>query len=499
MSKKKNKLKIVVDPQADMLVRFKSLLSADDFSRLLIELQNPLSPCLRWNPLKTSPDNSFPDWVKRYDWQYEPVPFCPNGFWIKHSVNPISKTVEHSLGHYYIQDAASMLPVELFHFDDTQEPLILDMAASPGGKTTHIISRTMDKGLVIANDSSRDRLTALRLVLQNWGASHAAISNYPGEYFGKWFPETFDFVLLDAPCSMQGLRETDAHALKPITQKEIDSLARRQTHLLESAISALKVGGQVVYSTCTLTPEENEGVLDSILKLFGSAIQIASADEILHQPAAGLTSYGNQSFDPQVRNAIRLWPFNFSTAGFFAASIRKVGAVPNNPKTAPDRPLSQAGWFMLENSDRKKLLNWVDQTYGISLEQILLENKLQIWRFNNSCHLIPEKFLTLFSNFPVQSLGLPLCEIFSEEYVLTHEFVTRFGTYATKNIYSLKEDQFWTWMRGEDLTISEQSNYESSILIIKDGLERVFGIGKLTNKRLRNMMPKRVLVNSVQV
>ena len=496
MSKKKNKPNKVVDPQADMLVRFKSLLSPDDFSRLLIELQNPLSPCLRWNPLKTSPDNSFLNWVKRYDWQYEPVPFCPNGYWIKNASNPISKTVEHSLGHYYIQDAASMLPVELFHFDDTQEPLILDMAASPGGKTTHIISRTMDKGLVIANDSSRDRLTALRLVLQNWGASHAAISNYPGEYFGKWFPETFDYVLLDAPCSMQGLRETDAHALKPITQKEIDSLARRQINLLESAISALKVGGQVVYSTCTLTPEENEGVLDNILKLYGSAIQIETADEILHKSAAGITFYGELAFDPQVRNAVRLWPFNFGTAGFFAASIRKISTVPNKPKTAPDRPLSQAGWFMLDNSERKKLLNWVDQIYGIDLDQIMLENKLQIWQFKDSLHLFPEKFIKMFPNFPVQSLGIPLCEIFAEEYVLSHEFVTRFGKQAIKNVHFLKEDQLWSWMRGEDLTMPEQSDNISSTLIIKDDLERVFGIGKLTNNRLRNMLPKRVMIHS---
>ncbi len=93
---------------------------------------------------------------------------------------------------------------------------------------------------------------------------------------------------------------------------------------------------------------------------------------------------------------------------------------------------------MLDNTDRKKLVNWVDQTYGITLDQIMDENKLQIWRFNNSCHLFPESFMTLFSNFPVQSLGIPLCEIFAEEYVLTHEFVTRFGKQATKNVFYIE-------------------------------------------------------------
>jgi NOL1/NOP2/fmu family ribosome biogenesis protein len=170
--------------------------------------------------------------------------------------------------------------------------------------------------------------------------------------------------------------------------------------------------------------------------------------------------------------------------------------VPNKPKTAPDRPLSQAGWFLLDSSDRKKLLNWVFQIYGIDLDQIINENKLQIWQFKDSLHLFPEKFITMFPNFPVQSLGIPLCEIFAEEYILAHEFVTRFGKQATKNVIILKEDQLWSWMRGEDLTIPEQSDNVSSTLIIKDDLERVFGIGKLTNNRLRNMLPKRVMIHS---
>ena len=102
-----------------------------------------------------------------------------------------------------------MMPVELFNFDDVKNPLILDMAASPGGKTTHLVSRSADQGLVIANDSSRDRITALRLVMQSWGAVNIAATQYPGEKYGAWFPETFDRVLLDAPCSMQGLRDTE--------------------------------------------------------------------------------------------------------------------------------------------------------------------------------------------------------------------------------------------------------------------------------------------------
>lgn len=388
-----------------------------------------------------------------------------------------------------------MLPVELFQFEEGNQPLILDMAASPGGKTNHLVSRTMDQGLVIANDSSRDRLTALRLVLQNWGACKTAMTNYPGEYFGKWFPEVFDFVLLDAPCSMQGLRETDAHSLKPITQKEIETLARRQTHLLESAIAALKVGGQVVYSTCTLTTEENEGVLNAVLERFGSAIQIESVDDILTSPAPGITSYDGHHFDPQVSRSARLWPTNYGTAGFFAARIRKLNYVNHQHKSAPDRPLAQVGWSEIDQTTRKKIIESMMQIYGFPLSQILNENKLQIWQYKNSLHLFPVRFIEQFSNLPVQSLGLPLCELQGDEIILSHEFVTRFGRLAESNLFSLDEEQLWSWMRGEDLVVSQQPENRYPVWIIKDNLQRTVGVGKYSTHRLRNMLPKRILIH----
>jgi 16S rRNA (cytosine1407-C5)-methyltransferase len=125
-----------------------------------------------------------------------------------------------------------MLPV------DNDQPLILDLAASPGGKTTHITSRTGDRGLVIANDASLSRLPALRSVLQNWGAINIATTSFPGEQFGDWFPECFDKVLLDAPCSMENLRSTASHPMRAISPRERQGLAQRQARLLSSAFTS---------------------------------------------------------------------------------------------------------------------------------------------------------------------------------------------------------------------------------------------------------------------
>ncbi|PKO14696.1 MAG: hypothetical protein CVU39_13275 [Chloroflexi bacterium HGW-Chloroflexi-10] len=499
MSKKK-KLKpeiLTIDPSTAMLERFIPLLSTAELELLQLELSKPLYPSLRINPLKVSdPQNAMVNWTKRYGWGTQPVPYCNLGHWITASPQPISKTVEHSLGHYYIQDAASMLPVELFDFSHLpQNALILDMAASPGGKTTHLISKTADKALVLANDSSRDRLTALRIVLQNWNSGHTAITNYPGEYFGAWYPEMFDYILLDAPCSMQGLRATDAHPLRPITQKEINALAQRQAKLLESALLALKVGGQVVYSTCTLTPEEDEGVLQSILERFPGAVCIDPLDQLLANPSPGLTQYQGQPYHRMVRHAARLWPHSFGTAGFFAARLTKTGSIQGKHKDPPLRALHLTGWYPLEDAAIRKLVNAIDTGYAIDLEALLEQHNWEIWQYKDNLYLFPRLFLDHFSELPVQSLGLALGEFSAEELQLSHEFISRFGGLAQSGLHHITEDELILWMRGEDLSYRTEITALPPVLIMVDPYGRIVGRGKPTAGRLRNLLPKRALIH----
>jgi 16S rRNA (cytosine1407-C5)-methyltransferase len=479
-----------VNPLADMVNRFQVLLPADQWNLVLEELNQPYYQAVRLNPLKTN--KSIDDLAVEYRWTYKPVPYCDTGFWITENTLPLSKTVEHQMGHYYIQDAASMLPVELFDFEDLEQPLILDMAASPGGKTTHLLSKTADTGLVIANDSSRDRLTALRIVLQNWGAVHNAVTNYPGEKFGAWYPETFDRILLDAPCSMQGLQAAESHPLRGITQKEINALANRQSKLLSSAITTLKTEGQVVYSTCTLTPEENEGVLQRVLDEFGAAIQIDSFSNRFPSSSRGLSHYEENHFDPQIQNAARLWPFVFGTAGFFAARITKKAPLESKQSLPPARPLEQAGWFPLAQQEVLNLCSEIQRTYGLDFLTLKQTQNWEIWTYKQNLYCFPIQFLTFFSQLPVQSLGLTLAENNSEGIILSHEFITRFGDLATQNLVFLDESQSEEWMRGNDLSISISSQGSNPVMIIFDHQHRVIGRGRISQDRLRNLLPHRL-------
>ena len=209
------------------LERYRTLLSAHDFALLQAAIARRLPPALRVNTLKIDVDAARQTWPVKYGWQVQPVPFCESGWQISGNEEALSRTIEHRTGFYYIHDAASMLPAELFTFD-REFPLILDMAASPGGKTTHLISKIADRGVVIANDSSSGRIAGLRSNLQSWGTLSSALTSYPGERFGEWWPDTFDYVLLDAPCSGESLRTAERRKTRFVSPKERLQLQQRQ-------------------------------------------------------------------------------------------------------------------------------------------------------------------------------------------------------------------------------------------------------------------------------
>jgi 16S rRNA (cytosine1407-C5)-methyltransferase len=477
----------------DSLQRYQPLLLPEEFERLLEELKRPLHSAIRVNPLKADAATAVPVWAERYGWQLEPVPFCLKGFYVTAAQTPPSQTIEHKLGFYYIQDAASMLPVALFDLDPQAAPLILDLAASPGGKTTQLAGRTLDRGLVIANDSSQSRIQALRVVLQNWGTASVAVTRFPGELFGTWYPETFDAVLLDAPCSMEGLRATEAHPLRPITDKERTSLARRQAALLESAFQAVKVGGQVVYSTCTLAPEEDEAVLESLLERYPAAVRVDDLGDKLPVPAAGLTDYAGQTFLSLVRNAARLWPHLYHTAGFFAARITKTAPVAAATQPPPERPWSESGLERLAVPETERLVVFFDQTYGFALDAWLAGQEQVLMQRGPEVYAIPQRLLDQFVTLPFQFAGLLLGEQGPEGFVLSHDAAARLGLQFKSGTYCLPQEAVPAWLRGSDLLGALPAAYRpGDIVIVTDQLGRNLGRGKVLRDRLKNLLPRKL-------
>jgi 16S rRNA (cytosine1407-C5)-methyltransferase len=474
----------------DRFKNYHHLLSSDQLDQLQQACARPLSNALRVNTLKIDLESALATWPIEYGWQVQPVPFCEAGWQITGNAESLSRTIEHRTGFYYLQDAASMLPAEMFDYA-VEFPLILDMAASPGGKTTHLAAKINDCGVILANDSSSGRIAALRSNLQTWSSFSTALTSYPGERYGEWFPDTFDQVLLDAPCSGESLRTAERRKTRFVSHTERLQLQRRQIKLLESALRAVKPGGQVVYSTCTLAPEEDEAVLDALLDRYPQQIAIESVDRLLPVPAPGLTHDGDQSFHPGVINAVRVWPQLYNTSGFFAALIRKRDTIASEPSSPPERSLTRAGFASLKEQQHRALLAALLDTYGFDLAAVLERQHLELLHRNDAIYAVPDQLLAHFADFPCIAIGMLIGEWVEDRFVPSHELIARFSRQLIQQRFALSPEQVKVWWNGGDLRGVDLPYPAGSIVVMEDDKRRYIGRGKVLRDRVRNLLPRR--------
>ena len=231
-------------------------------------------------------------------------------------------------GLFQIQEEAARLPVALL--DPHPGERVLDLCAAPGNKTAQIALAMDNQGLVVANELQSRRLPPLRQTVRRLGLLNVLTVRGPGEALALQ-TGPFDRVLVDAPCSGEGTwrrlsAERRARAAAETPARE--PLAQRQLRLLERAVRLCRPGGRIVYSTCTLAPEENEAVVDALLTRADGAVAVETArvSGLAVQP--GLTHWEGQSYDPQVAKCLRLWPGMTDTGGFFVAVLKKAGHQP---------------------------------------------------------------------------------------------------------------------------------------------------------------------------
>ncbi len=253
------------------------------------------------------------------EWKLTPIPWCKEGFWIEHNEGrrDVGNLTEHSLGYIYIQEAASMIPP--LALDPQPGEKILDMCAAPGSKTTQIAQYMKNKGILIANDYKGDRLQSLGINLQRIGLTNSIITLMQGQ----WFKDIeFDRILVDAPCSGTGTIRKSLKTLKIWNPNMVKRLAGTQRQLIDKAFNCLKPGGTMVYSTCTLEPEEDEAIIHFLLEKYPNA----KTEKI---KLKGLTKskpileYNGVKFNKQVKNCLRIWPQDHDTEGFFVCKIKK--------------------------------------------------------------------------------------------------------------------------------------------------------------------------------
>ncbi|MHC1716510.1 MAG: NOL1/NOP2/sun family putative RNA methylase [Candidatus Dojkabacteria bacterium] len=240
----------------------------------------------------------------------------------------VSQTDEYRDGRYYIQNLSSILASLVL--DPKEKEKILDMCAAPGSKTTHIAQITNNKASILANDSNIARVSAMENVLEQFGVENVKATFSDATDFGKNYPVTFDKVLLDAPCSGEGMIYFQGP--KPLRYWNMDKIRRcmfTQRELIVSAFKTLKHGSFMIYSTCTLEPEENEGVVTYLLDMFPNAkvekisiVDDKSFDDFRVCLKPGIKKWSGNTYHPSLKNSLRIIP-NGEMMGFYIAKISK--------------------------------------------------------------------------------------------------------------------------------------------------------------------------------
>ncbi len=297
-------------PEA-FLNRMKKQLGTE-YPAFLESLERPRAVALRLNPLKGQrPDLPFVG---------ENVPWEQSGFYYDPAARP-GLHPYHECGVYYLQEASAMAPVALLEPQPGER--ICDLCAAPGGKSTQIAARMAGKGLLLCNEINPKRAKILSRNIERMGVANALVTNeHPGRLAQK-LPGFFHRVLVDAPCSGEGMFRKEEAAVTDWSQETVEMCARRQAEILHSGAGLVAPGGRLVYSTCTFAPEEDEMAVAAFLQSHPDF-----EPEYVQAPW----------FVPGENASYRMWPHKLLGEGHFAAVLRKkAGDVPEIPVLAGDK------------------------------------------------------------------------------------------------------------------------------------------------------------------
>ncbi len=278
----------------------------------------PLNSCIRINTLKIN-EKEIIERLEKKGWVFNKISFVPNGYKVIEKPNPIGKSLEHLLGYFYVQESASMIPPIVLNPE--KHSIVLDIAAAPGSKTTSIAQIMKNTGIIVANEPEMNRLRVLRSNIQRMGVINTIITRMDGRSFRK-IPQKFNYVLLDAPCSASGTVRRNLHIPKMWSLKAVEKLSKLQKQLILSSFDSLEQNGTLVYSTCSVTVEENEEVIDFLLEKRGTAkIEKINLKLKKHEP---ILEWKENEFHKSIKNALRILPQDNDSEGFFVCKIKRV-------------------------------------------------------------------------------------------------------------------------------------------------------------------------------
>lgn len=414
---------------------------------------------LRVNPLRTAPG----DFAARGLFPLTPVPWCAEGFYYPAAARP-GKHALYEAGVYYIQEPSAMAVGAVA--DAKPGEWVLDLCAAPGGKTTHLAGRMRGQGVLIANEIHPARAKILAQSVERAGIRNAAVTNETPQRLAAYFPEAFDCVVVDAPCSGEGMFRKDEDAAGEWDEGSPAMCAARQDEILDEAVKMVRPGGRLVYSTCTFAPEENEGTLTRLLARhpdFSIAVvegypwfAPARPDWWPDAPASAM-------------HAFRLWPHKLAGEGHFCALLVRDGDG-EREQPAPAKPLAKLP---------PEFTDFAKDTLRAPLDAAILRAGDRLWAAPSD--------LPALDGLRVLRTGLELGTLKKGRFEPAHALALALMPGEARRAVDFPSDstEITRYLKGETLPVDGENGWT---LVCADGF--ALGWGKAVNGTLKNHYPK---------
>ena len=452
----------------DFQVRMKHMLK-DETEDFLSSYDRPRTYGLRWNPLKMNEET----FLGKMPFSLDKISWAKEGYYYDPKQQP-GKHPFHEAGAYYIQEPSAMAVVEIL--DPKPGETILDLCGAPGGKTTQIAGRMAGQGLLVSNEIVPGRAAILSQNVERMGIRNAVVLNETPEQLSQHFPCFFDRIVVDAPCSGEGMFHKDPGAVKEWSLQQVQVCAQRQKDILTEAVTMLKPGGILVYSTCTFAPEEDEQIAEWLIGNFPE-YEIEDTHALQLGLSKGRPEWAMDVTLEYLDKTARIWPHKQHGEGHFIARFKKAGSlVPTAGKN-----ITETGKGKNKQEDWKEYELFISQT----LKGELPGKKIL---FGEQVYLIPEG-MTQLKGCKVIRPGLHMGTNKKNRFEPAHELAMALHPDEVVQSYEVKDPR--PYFRGE--TVACSAGIKGWVLVTWQNLS--IGWGKADRGILKNHYPKGLRVD----
>ncbi|NLN98122.1 MAG: NOL1/NOP2/sun family putative RNA methylase [Eubacteriaceae bacterium] len=446
--------------------RMQTLLPQKDFDAFIESYNRPAYKGIRINTLKDPQQKC----ISHLPIQTYPVPWCPTGYTIDGDIRP-GKNPYYYTGVYYVQEPSAMAAAEALSANPGD--WVLDLCAAPGGKSAQLSCQLEGKGVLVSNELIKSRVPVLASNLERMGSANGIILNAFPQALADRMPEIFDKILVDAPCSGEGMFRKDPTILKQWSQEAVMRFAGRQRAILDSAYALLKPGGTLVYATCTFSPEENEGTVNHFLKKYPDIHLLP-----LSLKGVDLTGFPEAvtPANPELAKTQRLMPHNIPGEGHFIALMQKEGSPSGSPKLNKKKGVMTK----ITKTELRQLSDF---------EKDFLTEPLgrNLYKWKDELYQLPQGLEpTWFAGLPVYQMGLHLGTFKPGRFEPSHGFAMHRPAEGFRYQHAISEDdEAYAYLKGH--TLPDQANKGWTAVHYR-GYN--LGFGKVSGGILKNHYPK---------